>query len=90
MNQFHAGIIVPLPLDDLRATSNLYCDLFDRPVNGKQFGFLGDIGLMWRYRGWETGGTFTAGTTPYDREEFRGIVKVTYNWDVQFYERRQP
>ncbi len=89
MNQFRAGVIVPLPVMDLRATSNLYCDLFDRPVNGKDIGFIGDIGLMWRYKGWETGGAFTAGTTPYDREEFRGIVKVTYNWDVRFYERRQ-
>jgi hypothetical protein len=89
MNQFRGGVIVPLPGADLRATSNLYFDLYDRPVNGKDLGFLGEVGLMWRYQGWETGGAFTAGTTPYDQEEFKGIVKVTYNWDVRFYERRQ-
>jgi hypothetical protein len=89
MNQFRGGVIVPLPGADLRATSNLYFDLYDRPVNSKEFSFLGEVGLMWRYKGWETGGAFTAGTTPYDQEEFKGMVKVTYKWDVRFYERRQ-
>jgi hypothetical protein len=88
MHQIHAGTVVPLLRTELRATANLYVEIYDTAVAKNEAGLFGDIGLMWKRDGWETGGTFTAGMTPYADHEIRGILKVAYNWDIQFIERR--
>ncbi len=90
VNQFHLGVVVPLSVEWLKASLNAYLDIYDKAVHDQNLGFLGDIGIMWHHKGWETGGTFTTGMTPYAANELRGIVKVAYNWDVSFTERRQP
>ncbi len=90
IHQMRAGAIVPFWLPGLRATANLYLDLFDRSVAGETLGLLGDLGLFYGTGSLQAGGSLTAGTTPYDRNEIRGVLRFAYNFDYHFNERRQP
>ncbi|MDD5305757.1 MAG: hypothetical protein PHU25_00410 [Deltaproteobacteria bacterium] len=90
MHQLRAGAVVPLFLDPLAASTDLYVDLYDDAYNGQTVGFLGDVGLFYRLEEWEAGGAFTAGVTPYAEHELRGMLRFVYNFDVSFVERRKP
>jgi hypothetical protein len=102
MNQLHTGAMIPLVPSsfryDLKASANVNIDIYDSVENiydesagnsKRRIGVVLDAGLTWVYKDWEAGGTITGTFTPYLKEEVKGIVKVAYNWDLRFYERRQ-
>jgi hypothetical protein len=104
VHQFHAGAIIPLVVDGLRAIANGYLDLFDdawnAPYGGvdgvsgaskvKKLGILVDAGLYYGNGTIEVGGYASHSATPYVRQETKGMVKLVYNFDVRFVERGQP
>ncbi len=81
------GAIVPIALPGLRAAANAYLDLYDQEIENAELGFLGDVGLFYGNETIETGGSVAAGITPYAEHEVRGMLKLSYNFDVSFVER---
>ena len=89
LHEIRAGVIVPIVVSGLRATANAYLDLFDEKVNATDIGFMGDIGLFYGNDVIEGGGFVAAGATPYADSEIRGMLKLVYNFDISFVERRE-
>ena len=90
LHQFRAGITLPFAMPGLKVASNLYLDIYDKKVNQKEFGFIGDMGLFYSASVLTGGGSVSLGTTPYDEEELRVLLKLAYNFEKSFVERRQP
>jgi len=82
------GAIVPIAVEGLRASANVYLDFYDEEIYGTDFGFLSDLGLFYGNGTVEAGGSVAAGVTPYAEHEVRGMLKLNYNFDVSFVERR--
>lgn len=90
VNQVRLGARVPTFYDPIFASANAYFDVYDEEINDTRIGLMGDLGLFWRQWGWSAGGVVTAAMTPYAEGEIRGLVKVGYDFDVTFSERRRP
>ena len=104
VHQVRLGLLVPLFVEGLGANAHAYLDVFDEAWNSpydegeaagssgdaSRLGILGDIGLSYRTEDLEVGGSFGAGATPYARQELRGMVKLAYQFDTGFAERREP
>ena len=104
VHQFHAGAIIPIAIGGLRAITNGYLDVFDDAWNApygsvdgvsgaskvKKVGFLVDAGLYYGNGRMEVGGYASHSSTPYVRQETRGMLKLIYNFDVRFVGRGQP
>jgi len=90
LNQLRLGAVVPFGPAGLKASANAYLDLYDEEINETTVGFLGDLGLFYGNGTIDVGGSFAAGLTPYAEQELRGMLKLVYNFDVSFVERRQP
>jgi len=104
VHQIHAGAIVPIVVDGLRAIANGYLDIFDDAWNApygevdgvsgaskvSKLGILVDAGLFYGNGRMEVGGYASHSSTPYARQETRGMLKLIYNFDVRFVGRGQP
>lgn len=94
VHELRGGLIVPLVIDGLRAVANAYVDFFDdvwnAPYTGVdgvsgasgvvRFGYTGDVGLYYRNGRIETGGSFAHSSTPYAKQETRGMLKLIYGF----------
>jgi hypothetical protein len=90
MNQFRLSGGFPIFETGLTTTANAYVDLYDDLFLDRSIGLLGDLGLHWARGDWGVGGAITSGLTPYARHEIGGMIKVTYNLELSFVDRRQP
>lgn len=83
------GTIIPMGVEGLRTSVNVYLDFYDEEINDSDLGFMADLGLFYGNRKIEAGGSVAAGLTPYAESEVRGMLKLNYNFDVSFVERRE-
>lgn len=90
LHEFRTRVAVPFAIIGLLSVTNLYLDIYDNRIKGEKLGFLADTGLFYRSRAIVTGGTVSAGTTPYDEEEIRVMLKFAYQFEKSFVERKQP
>lgn len=90
LHQLRTGVVIPFAIPGLKAASNLYLDIYDQKVNRKKLGFIGDVGLFYSTGELTAGGSISIGSTPYDEEDILGMLKLAYNFDHSFVERRHP
>jgi hypothetical protein len=104
VHQIHAGVIVPFAVEGLRAIGNAYLDVFDDAWNAPygsvdgvsgasqvgKVGLLVDAGLFYGNGTVEVGGYAAHASTPYVRQETRGMLKLLYNFDLRFAGRARP
>lgn len=88
IHSLRLGAIIPLGIEGLRTAANVYLDFYDEQINESDIGFLADLGLFYGNSTVEAGGSMSAGVTPYAEQELRGMLKLNYNFDVSFVERR--
>lgn len=90
LHQLRTGVVIPFAIPGLKAETNLYLDIYDQEVNLEKLGFIGDVGLFYSAGILTAGGSISTGSTPYDEEEIRGMLRLAYNFDHSFVERRHP
>ncbi len=90
LHQFRTGVVIPFAMPGLKAASNLYLDIYDQEVSREKLGFICDVGLFYSTGILTAGGSISTGSTPYDEEEIRGMLRLAYNFDHSFVERRHP
>lgn len=90
LHDVRTGVTVPFAITGLKAAANLYLDIYDNKVHAKALSFVGDVGLFYTAQSLMAGASVSAGTTPYNEDDIRGMLKFAYNFEKRFVERKHP